>query len=150
MLRMLTRSRKNIVSLGLSWDPCHLGAWKGDGVLVSLLQGNADMKAKTLPGCLTWKAQRQNCCRTEDRVVELRKQDQSWIWAERHSAGVNWSFLLLWHKAKNVNPVVTGHPRPPVGELRLTRFASFYLQGSMKSDSCFRISWRVNFQIRYG
>lgn len=83
MLRMLTRSRKNIVSLGLSWVPCHLGTWKGDGVLVSLLQGNADMKAKMLPGCLTWRAQRQNHCRTEDRVAELRKQDQSWIWAER-------------------------------------------------------------------
>lgn len=149
MLRMLTRSGKNIISLGFCWVPCHLGAWKGEGMLVSLLQGNADMKAKTLPGCLTWKAQRRNRCRIEDRVTELRKQDQHWIWAERHSAGVDWSLLLLWHKAKNVNAVVTGHLRPCVGELRLTRFASFYLQGSMKLDSYFQISWRVNIQIRY-
>jgi len=43
-----------------------------------------------------------------------------------NSAGVNWSFLLLWHKVKNVNAVVTGHLRPRVGELRLSSFASPY------------------------
>ena len=34
-----------------------------------------------------------------------------------HTAGVNCSLLLLWHKAKSVTAVVTGHPRPHVAEI---------------------------------
>ena len=146
---MLSRSRKNTVSLDLCWVPSHLGVWKGEGRPVSLLQGNADMKAKRISRCLTWRAQLQNGCRKEDKVAELRKQEQigSGQKDRGHTAGVNCSLLLLWHKAKSVSAVVTGHQG--LMWLKLTPFPSFYLQGSMKLNSCFRISLRVNFQIRY-